>query len=406
MTKIIKLPQLAWYETKELVLPLPDKWQVEIFNMAGYNRPAMNRNQIEQCLTNPIGAPPISELAKGKNEVAIIFDDIHRVTRVAEIVPVLLEELGKAGIPDSRVRFIAAAGTHAPMNRIDFAKKLGEATLARFPVYNHNAFDNCTYVGTTSRGTEVCLNAEVMNCDFKIAISSVTPHGFTVFSGGGKMVLPGVASIETIAANHTLPVAEAVKRNYDTNPVRLDMEEAAKLAGLDFIIECIVNQWGDTAALFAGSETSAHAASVQEARNHYLTAKAEDRDIVIANTYAKVSEASNGLAIAFPAVTKRGGDVVLIGNAPEGQVAHYLFGCWGTNLGGRLGRIQFPIPSHVNHLIVYTEYPDIAGRGYFGESAKVLFIDSWDDVLQVLKQFHGDNAKVAVYPNADIQYCA
>ena len=77
------------------------------------------------------------------------------------------------------------------MNRVDFAKKLGEETLSRFPVYNHNPFVNCVYVGTTSYGTEVFINAEVMKCDLKITIGSIVPHIFAGFGGGSKIIMPG-----------------------------------------------------------------------------------------------------------------------------------------------------------------------------------------------------------------------
>jgi len=105
MMNIIAVPQLAWYEAKELELPLPDSWQVDTCNMAGYNRPALKPDEIEASIRNPIGIPPIRELAKGKQEVVIIFDDMTRVTRVAEIVPFVLEELAEARIPDNRIRF-------------------------------------------------------------------------------------------------------------------------------------------------------------------------------------------------------------------------------------------------------------------------------------------------------------
>ena len=188
---IVKVPQLAWYGTKELELPLPDSWQVEVCNMAGYNRPAMKPDQIKASISNPIGMPPIRELAKGKKEVVIIFDDMTRVTRVAEIVPFVLEELAEAGIPDDRIRFIIALGAHGAVNRLDFVKKLGEETVARFTVYNHDAFVNSTYVGTTTNcGTKVYVNEEVMKCDLKIAIGSVVPHPMGGFGGGGKIILP------------------------------------------------------------------------------------------------------------------------------------------------------------------------------------------------------------------------
>lgn len=414
MANIIRLPQLAWYETKELTLPLPDNWEVQICNMAGHDRPALSRDQIRDCIGNPIGSPPIRELARGRSEAVIIFDDMTRVTRVAGIAPYVVEELAAAGIPDSKIRFIAALGTHGTMTRLDFIKKLGEEIVARFPIYNHNPFDNCTYVGTTSHGTKVFINAEVMKCDLKIAIGSITPHVVTGFGGSGKIILPGVASFETIEAFHRLgDKAQQEKQDkpiigmgvFDNNPMRLDFEEAVTLAGLDVKIDCIVNMWGETAAIFAGAPVPAYAAGITQARAHYLTPKAADKDIVIANAFAKASEAAVALDIAFPAVGNKGGDIVLICNAPEGQVTHYLLGSFGKTIGGKL-RLQVGLPPYVNHLIVYTEYPDFAGRGYFEESDRVLFVNRWDDVLQALQQSHGDNAKVAVYPDADIQYCA
>ena len=92
--------------------------------------------------------------------MVIIFDDIHRVTRVSRILPFILEELADAGISDSNIRFIAAVGTNAAINREEFANKPGESVMTRFRCCSHNPFDNCTYFGTTNRGTKVSLNSE------------------------------------------------------------------------------------------------------------------------------------------------------------------------------------------------------------------------------------------------------
>jgi len=119
---LIRLPQLAWYGTKELELPLPDSWQVEFYNMAGFDRPAMKPDEIKVAITNLIGSPPIRELARGKNEVVIILDDMTRVTRVAELVPFILEELAEAGIPDNRIQFICATGTHMACDRLSLVQ--------------------------------------------------------------------------------------------------------------------------------------------------------------------------------------------------------------------------------------------------------------------------------------------
>ncbi len=377
--------------------------------MAGYNSPALKPAEIKHAVTNPIGMPPIRELAKGKKEVVILFDDMSRVTRVAQIVPPLLEELASAGIPDSHIRFIAALGCHGAMDRFDFVKKLGEEVLARFPVYNHNPFENCIDIGTTSYGTRVSINAEVMKCDLKIGIGSIVPHIMAGFGGGPKILMPGVASADTIDALHRLgnePGQEHTGMGiFESNPLRLNMEEAAVMAGLDMKIDCLVNMWGETVALFAGSPKEAYAAGIAKAKTHYLTPRATDKDIVIANTFAKVSESESGLITTMPAVSHRGGDIVLIANAPEGHAVHYLMGPFGKFVGGKQ-RLQIKLPPHVNHLIIYNEYPDLASTGYYEDTDRILLMPKWDDVLGLLQEFHGANAKVAVYPNAEIQYCA
>jgi len=410
----VTLPQLPWHGTKELRLPLPDNWQVEFYHMAGWNRPAMKPTEIKAAITNPIGIAPIREFARGKKEVVIIFDDMTRVTRVAKIVPFVLKELAEAGIPDNKIRFICGLGSHGTLNQLDFSKKLGKATIARFPVYNHNPFAHCTYVGTTNTyGTKLYINEEVMKGDLKIAIGLVVPHPVSGFGGGGKMILPGVASFDSIEHNHRAAVKDMMEQRdnptigmgiFDNNTMRFDIEEAATLAGLDLLINCIVNMWGETVSIFTGAPIPTYAAAVSEAKSHYHTPETKGESIIIANTFAKANEAIMvGLGIAFRATSPQGGDVVLIANAPDGQVTHYLMGAFGKETAGEL-RFQARIPQHVNRLCIFSQYPEITGRGYIEESDKVLFTNKWDDVLETFQDSGGTGAKVAIYPNADIQY--
>jgi nickel-dependent lactate racemase len=409
----ITLPQLAWHGVKELELPLPESWQVEVCNMAGYNRPHLAPVRIKDAVDNPIGMPPLREYARGKKEVVIIFDDMARVTRVAGIVPHVLDELAAAGIKDNQVRFIAACGCHAAMNRADFVKKLGEDVLARFPVYNHATYGKCVYAGTTSAGTKIRINAEVMKCDLKIGIGSIVPHIMAGFGGGSKIVLPGVAAYGTIVAMHSPRVSSESTGFSDTvtgmgiiedNPRRRDIDEAADIVGLDMKIDAVVNMWGETVAIFAGAPSPTFAVALNEARTHYLTPTVKDKDIVIANTFAKANEAISGLPIAFPAVSQRGGDVVLIANAPEGQITHYLMGPFGNEIGGYL-QLQMKPPPNVNRLIVFSEYPEISSKRYLEATDRVFMMHDWNSVLKLLKDSHHPEAKVAVYPNSDIQYC-
>jgi nickel-dependent lactate racemase len=410
----ITVPQLAWHGTGELVLDIPDSWQLEVCNMAGYNRPKLKAEEIRRAIASPTGMPPLREYARGRKEVVVLFDDMARVTRAAEIVPHVLEELAAAGIEDRQVRFIAASGCHSAMNRVDFVKKLGEEVLKRFPVYSHSPFGNCVYAGTTSYATKVSINAEVMKCDLKIGIGSIVPHIMAGFGGGGKIMLPGVAAYESIVAFHA-PRAAARRGGHkgmvsgmgvlDDNPRRRDVDEAVKMAGLDMKIDAMVNAWGETAAIYAGEPEKAYAAALEAAQRHYLTTPAKDKDIVIANSFAKANEAISGLPVAFPSVSKKGGDIVLIANAPEGQITHYLMGPFGNEIGGKL-RLRLRPPENARRLIIFSEYPELSSLNYLEATDRVVTAEDWGDVLRLLGESYGESAKVALYPNADIQYSA
>jgi nickel-dependent lactate racemase len=412
MGKMIKLPQLVWEGAGERDFILPEKWEVEVCKMQGHGRAALARSKICKAVSSPIGTPPIREMARGKKEIVIIFDDIQRATRIADILPAVLEELAEAGISDKQIRLVAATGCHAAMDRYDFVKKLDEESLRRFPVYNHNAFGNCLDIGQTSLGTRVRINAEVMACDFKIGIGSVVPHVFAGFGGGAKIILPGICHFDTVMDFHQSG-ARFVRENADkkvgigvleNNLLRRNMDEAAQMAGLDMIINTLMNSLGETAAVYAGSLKGAYAEAVKDAQSHYDTPQAVNKDIVIANSFAKAAESESGLEIAFPSVKKEGGEVVLIANAPEGHVSHYLGSPWGKSTKGKF-QVQCALAPNIKRLIIYSEYPDLTIYGYFAHPERVALMSSWDEVVQALQKAHPGKAEVAVYPNADIQYC-
>ena len=408
---IVKLPQLAWYDAKEQEFHLPDHWQIEMCNMTGADKALLKPADIQTALAEPIGTKPLRELAKGKKEIVILFDDMSRVTRTHQIASFVLRELAEAGIEDKQIRFVCALGCHAALTRLDFAKKLGEAILARFPVYNHNPFGKCVPVGKTKTyQTEVFVNEEVMQCDLKIAIGGVVPHPMSGFGGGGKIILPGVTSFATTENNHRSTYQAMFSQRgklgqgiFDENTMRFDVEEAAELAGLDFLINVLFNRSGDSVGIFAGDLKPAYAAAVKTSKAHYLTPRVQDKDIAIANSFIKGNEAFIGLSIAYSAIGKKGGDVVLIANEPSGQVVHYLLGPFGENSFGPLHQ-RSGIPPNIKRVIIFTEYPDLAGRGWYAKSDKIVFLNRWNDVLKVLEDDYPASASVAVFPNSEIQY--
>ena len=186
----IRIPTHAWYGDREMELPFPASWQVEECRMAGHNAPALDDDQLRDQLGAPLGTPPLRELAQGRKQAVILFDDLTRPAPTWRILPMVLAELHAAGFTDDRIRLVGAFANHAVMSHEDFVKKLGAGVVRRYRVYNHNPFDHLVEVGTTSRGTRVEINREVMACDLRIGIGGLIPHLAAGFGGGAKLVVP------------------------------------------------------------------------------------------------------------------------------------------------------------------------------------------------------------------------
>ncbi len=411
----VKLPQNAWFGDKEREIDFPRDWKVNVYGVPADEVAPLNADQLQEVISNPTGSLPISQAARGKKEIAIIIDDITRPTPIADLVPFVLEELKEAGVPDKSIRFIVALGAHGAHNRMDFEKKLGSEVIRRFPVYNHNPYENNTKVGTTSRGTEVAINSEVAACDFKIALGSILPHPFNGFGGGGKIILPGVSSIDSIHTNHMLAGINLLGKGlnpvdglgrFKDNESRQDVEEAARLAGLDFIVNAMVNTRRQIVALVAGHHVDAHHEGVEQAYKLYAADKAENMDVVVTNAYAKSSEAAISILFSAPCLKEEGGDIVLVVDSPLGQVTHYLLSSFGKNIGGRLWNPRGYLSDRVKRIIVLTDYPDYAGGQWFGPPELLHWASSWEEVMKVLNKDNKSGTKVAVYVDGTMQYFA
>lgn len=412
----VSVPQMAWFGDSELKLTFPDEWNVSVQVMKGHGKRPIGRSEIVYALRNPIKTKPLNKLAEGRKEAVIIFDDITRPTRAYELIPPLLEELRLAGIKDDHIRFVCANGSHGTFNREDFSKKLGENIVEQYPVFNHNPYGNNVFLGHTKYGTPVEVNAEVMACDLKIAIGCIVPHPYFGYGGGAKIILPGVASMRSINYNHgdlcgyslaqrfraVHPSCDmAYGRVNEENILRLDCEEAAKMAGLDFIINVLVDLKRNSTDIFAGDVVEAQREGVKIADWHYRTEIAPEVDIVVSNAYSKASEAAIS---TWPVLTlKENGDIVLIVNAPHGQVTHYAHGRWGTKLFGDLYLTPPDILQRAGRIILLSNYHEKQPWLEISPPEKTVKVKSWEEVIDELKNKYGNRASVAVYPDATIQ---
>lgn len=401
------LPQRPWHGGGWLEIDLPDDWDVQYCPMTGYDKAPMSSADLFACLEDPLGSSRLENLAEGKKRAVIVFDDMTRPTRAYELAPLVLDILHKTGLSEDQITFVCALGTHGALTMADFRKKLGSGIVERYRVFNHNVYENCVQVGVTERGTQVLFNREVMEADLKIAIGCVTAHVLSGFSGGGKLFMPGVAHMDTISHFH-LEVEQMARETtgmgyHENNILREEINAAAAMADVDFLLNAVVNGRGETTGLYAGDLFQAHDAAVAQAKKIYCTDPLPvDKDLVVANAFSKPNEMGIAIMLGVGALRGYQGTVVLIADSPEGQVPHYLMGRFGRDYGGRKYPIA-AIPENVN-LIIMTTYPDRTLLDFFSNPDSASIARNWREVLELVRPLHGKGTKAAVLPSATMQY--
>ena len=408
----VQVPIAAWGEDTTRDLTFPSDWTITNCIMKGHDASGMSDEEIRQALSAPLGTPRLSEVASGRERAVILFDDLSRPTPVSRVAPLVLEELQRGGMRDDQIRFVAALGSHQAMTRPDFAKKLGEDIVERYAVYSHNAYDNLVPVGETSFGTRVLINREVASCDLKIGIGGVISyHGRGVYNGGGKIILPGISGIETIHDFHVAANERARGRPPDPGaegipPYRVNIEEAARLAGLDMKIDLVLGNRRQVVGVFAGDFVQTHRRASVRAKEIYSTAVAPPSDIVVLNSYPQEDQPTKGLWLAVQSV-KPGGDLVILSHSTNGlSHPHYIFGRFGTEFGGRAWTPDRHFRAgDAGRVIFCSPYLTKFDRDSF-QGDSVFFAKAWDEVRAMLEKERTTPASVAVYPYASIQMAA
>lgn len=408
--KTIKVPSRLWYDNQETELSFPDRWQVDNLTSPGLEKPALSPQQIEERVNNPVDGPKLAELARGKKEAVIVFDDMTRPTPIKDIVPYVLQALHQAGMKKEQIRFIWALGSHGTYDIIAARKKLGDEIVENYFVYNHDAFQNTLQAGKTPGGIELWFNREFMACDLKIGIGCITPHVHVGFGGGAKIILPGVAGIESINQFHKHFNRDPSRHglgNFDNNIMRAECDAAGDITGLNFKVDCLVNRRGEIASLYAGSFRATHEQGAEEAKDAYGINSSGGYDIVVANTYAKANE--SGIAVLLARMLLRRdaeGTIVIICDAPEGQVPHYVFGTWGSGYGGKHFRLSPSgyIKSLMKNLIILNPHPTPTDLAWVGPAEDVTVAKTWPEVLAILEAEYPAKVSVGVIQDGTMQY--
>ena len=405
----IYLPSRLWYENTERELTLPDRWQVDNLNPPGFDKPDLSSEQIRAKIHHPLAGPPLEELARGKKQVVVVFDDMTRPTPVKDVAPHILESLRRAGVKQDQIRFLWALGSHGAADMIHARKKLGDEIVANYPVYNHDPFQNTVRVGRTPTGVELWFNREFMACDLKIGIGCITPHVHVGFGGGAKIILPGVAGIETIYQFHNQLYRDKGHTglgNFENNIMRAECDAAGDAVGFNFKVDCLINRRGRITNLYAGPFRATHAAGAEEGKEHYGIPPAGGYDLAICNAYAKANESVIALFFSLLLLKSPEGTAVLISDAPEGQIPHYVMRAWGSDYGGRHYTPQPKgfLRRKMRKLIVLAPYPDRMGLDLLCHADDALFVKTWPEVLAILEKDFPNKAKAAVVQDGTMMY--
>jgi len=344
----------AWLEERDMILSLDPDWAVSEYNLGTHR--VLTDKDIRKILQNPVSSPGIRELAVGKKQVALIMDDISRPTPANRILPYVLKELRLAGIPDKSIRLVIAVGAHRPLSKKEMILKFGADIVKRFPIRNHNfACQSLKYTGISSHGVPIWLDEWVADADLKIGIGSIIPHDAAGFSGGGKLIVPGVSGFPTLLSLHALFEKRGrgvLKAPADKLDFRICIEQIARRTGLDFIINCVVQKERELAGLFAGDMELAYQKGAVFARSLYSFEISKDMadktDIVLINSYPLDVDPDQLLKAAAPAVAFPNAQVVLV-NAAIDENMYRGINVKSKSLTGkkgyRAGRSFLPVSS-------------------------------------------------------------
>lgn len=410
----------AWYGDRSISLEFPDEWEVQVIGES--SGPAMDVAAMKHELQSPIGTAPLADLARESKSAAIIIDDISRPTPTADVLPLVLDELEAGGMDLSNVRVVIAAGGHEEASLDDNLKKIGLETSRRVAWELHDPDAELVAAGRSPSDIPLFINKTVMSSDLKIGIGGITPHEWAGFSGGSKILVPGVAGTQTARYLHDFLKGARFRGGPIDNPFRQELDAITGKLGLNFIVNVVLNHSREISHLFAGDRVLAHREGARVAAELFAVSPPDDAQIVVANTYpfdASLWFLAWGTwpLMSAPAGTTR----VAIADGSQGAGSHRLKPLELSFAGRAWVRLKTLRPRHVlkqaRHLVKSLTLtksrkmldfmmlcPNISDEDMEARFPVATLYRNWDELLDDLKSRHSGPIKVAVYPCAPLQY--
>ena len=308
-------------------LTVPDDFDCAIIESRDVKPLADANGALQHALDCPLASASVGDLAKGKKRVAIVVCDITRPAPNWITLPPLLDRLHRSGISRDGITILIATGLHRGATQAELNQIVGPEIARSYRVISNDAqaAGRHRYLGTTNRGTPIHIHNDFVDADLRITLGFIEPHLMAGYSGGRKLVVPGVAAEPTIKAIHSpLFMREplATEGSIEGNPLHNELLEIARIARHDFILDVTLTRDRQISGVFSGDPVVAHAAGIRFVQEYCLEYLDEPSDLVI------TSSAGFPLDLTFyqsvKAVTaaqhliKKGGRILVVAKCAEG----------------------------------------------------------------------------------------
>ena len=280
-----------------------------------------------QALRQPMGTPPLAELARGRRNACVVVCDITRPVPNRILLPPILQTLEEAGIPRQDILILIATGLHRPNLGAELEEMLGAEIVSRYRIENHygKRLHEHSFLGYSPRGVPVYIDRRYVEADLKITTGLIEPHLMAGYSGGRKVICPGLAALETVKFWHGPDFLEHPRADcgiVDGNPVHEEATAIARLAGCDFIVNVCIDGQRRITWVGAGDMERAWQQGVQFCEQLVRVPVPEPVDIVVTTAAGYPLDttwyqAIKGLTGALP-IVKQGGTIILAASLSEG----------------------------------------------------------------------------------------